>query len=231
MKILSYIVLVFLVAGALYSCEKDNYAPPGSQLSGALLYNGDTVYVEHNRVPFQLYQYGFGKVGAINGSFTQNGTMNTLLFDGDYKFIIPGGQGPFLWQQTSSGTPDTLDIPVTGSKTVDIEVTPFYMIRNAQISIGSGNVSATFKAEKIITDANAKDIESVTLFINKTQFVSGSDNIARADMAGTDIADVNNISLSVAVPSLTQHYVFARIGIKIAGVEDMIFSQLVQLTY
>jgi len=231
MKIVSYIILIFLIIVALYSCKKDNYAPPESQLSGALLYNGDTIYVEYDRVPFQLYQYGFGKTGAINGTFAQNGTLNTLLFNGDYKFIIPSGQGPFLWQQTSSGTPDSMAITVSGNQTFDVEVTPYYMIRNTQISAGGNNISATFKAEKIITDANAKDIESVTLFINKTQFVSGSNNIARADMAGVDIADLNNISLTVAVPSLTQNYVFARVGIKIAGVEDMIFSQLVQLTY
>lgn len=231
MKIVSYIIAGFVLTGALYSCQKDNYSPPASQVTGGLLYNGDTVYVEYDRVPFQLYQYGFGKVGAINGAFTQDGIMSTLLFDGNYKFIVPSGQGPFLWPKTTSGTPDSLDIAVSGSKTVDIEVTPYYMIRNANITAGGGTVSASFKAEKIITDANAKDIESVTLFINNTQFVSGSNNAARADKSGTDITDPDNISLSVTVPSLNQNFVYARVGLKIAGVEDLIFSKLVKLTY
>ena len=153
------------------------------------------------------------------------------MFNGDYKFIVPNGQGPFLWPQTSAGNPDTVSITISGNQNMDIEVTPYYMIRAAQITGGSGSVSANFKTEKIITDANAKDIESVTLFINRTQFVSGTDNVARTDLAGADITDPNNIHLTVAVPSLSQSYVYARVGLKIAGVEDMIFSPLVQITY
>ena len=231
MKILSYIVAGCVLTGALYSCKKDNYAPPASQITGGLLYDGDTVYVEYDRVPFQLYQSGFGKVGAINGVFTQDGQMNALLFDGDYKFIVPNGQGPFLWPKTAAGTPDSLAISVAGSKKVDIEVTPYYMIRNANISVSGTSVNATFAAEKIITDANAKDIESVTLFLNNTVYVSGTNNVASASKAGADITDSNNITLSVAIPSINQNYVFARVGIKIAGIEDLIFSKLVKLTF
>jgi hypothetical protein len=58
--------------------------------------------------------------------------------------------------------------------------------------------------------------------------VSGGDNVASKDMAGADITDPNNISLSVTVPPITpnQNYIFARVGVKIANVEDMIFSPL-----
>jgi hypothetical protein len=104
------------------------------------------------------------------------------------------------------------------------------MIRNSQITGSGTTVSATFKIEKIITDANAKDIERVNLYINKTQFVSGNGDqqIANAELSGGAITDPNNVSLTVTVPDMvpTQNYVFARIGLKIAGVEDMIFSPL-----
>jgi hypothetical protein len=232
MQIKSYILLGVFSASAFLSCKKDNYSPPESRLTGALLYNGDSIGVEYNQVPFQLYQYGFGKVGPIQGTFAQNGGLDALLFNGDYKFIIPNGQGPFLWKQTTSGEPDSLAITMSGDQNVDIEVTPYYMIRDAQISGGSGIVTATFKAEKIILDSNAKDIERVSLFINKTQFASGANNIATADLNGSDIADPNNISLSVTVPALPgQSYIFARVGLKIAGVEDMIFSPLKMVNY
>jgi hypothetical protein len=73
----------------------------------------------------------------------------------------------------------------------------------------------------------------VSLYVNKTQFVSGADNIAIKDMVGTDIADPNNISLTVKVPPIVpkQNYVFARIGLKIAGVEDMIFSPVQKIQF
>jgi hypothetical protein len=227
---------------SVYSCKKDNYTAPSTMLTGALMYKGDSINVERSQVPYQLYQYGFGLVGQIGASsspdqnaspsvqtfFEQNGSYSQVLYDGDYKLIIPNGQGPFLWKQDANGNPDSLAISLKGNQTVNLEVTPYYMIRNAQISASGGIVTANFKVEKIITDSLAKDIERVSLYINKTQFVSGGDNIALKDMPGSDITDPNNITLSVTVPAITptQNYIFARVGVKIANVEDMIFSPL-----
>ena len=138
-----------------------------------------------------------------------------------------------MWKQTTSGTPDSVSITMKGNQTVDLEVTPFYMIRNAQITASGSSVNATFKIKKIITDVNAKDIESVSLYINKTQFVSGGNNIAHTDINGADIVDQNNISMSVDIPAITptQNYVFAGVGLRISGMEDMIFSPLVKISY
>ncbi len=218
----------------MLSCKKDNYDQPSSMLSGKLVYKGETFGVEKDQVPFQIYQYGFGKVGPISQTFSSDGTYSSLLFDGEYKLIVPNGQGPFLWKKTAAGNPDTVVINMNGSQTMDLEVTPYYMIRSPQIAASGGKVNATFKAEKIITDAtNAKNIENVGLYINKTQFVSNGTNIASATMAGSAITDPNNISLNVTIPSITptQNYVYARVGIKIANVEDRIYSPLVKLTF
>ncbi len=52
--------------------------------------------MEYNQVPYLLYQYGFGKVGPVsNTNFDQDGSYSVLLFDGEYKMIIPGGAGAF----------------------------------------------------------------------------------------------------------------------------------------
>jgi uncharacterized protein DUF3823 len=229
-----YLFIIFIIT-TIFSCKKDNYSPPNAILSGNLLYQGDTIYVERNAVHFQIYQYGFGKVGPISTdeTFAQNGSYSAALFNGDYKLIVPNGDGPFMWKQTTAGTPDSVSVTMNGSQTVDLQVTPYYLIQNTQISASGGNVTASFKIDKVITDANAKDIESVSLFINKTQFVSGNNNIARIDLAGADIVNPSSVSLSVAVPSITptQSYVFARVGLKIAGVEDLIFSPLIQVSY
>lgn len=221
------------------SCKKDNYAPPGSFLTGSLLYKGDSIQLERNQVPYQLYQYGFGKVGPIGASFEQNGSYSQALFNGDYKLIIPNGQGPFMWKQDANGNPDSLSITMNGDQKVDLEVTPFYMVRNPQFAFSASDsmITASFKAEKIITDPTmAKDIERVSLYINKTQFVSGGDNIAFMDMSGGSITDPDNISLSVAVPfddkvlATSQDYIFARVGIKMVNIEDMIFSSVVKIS-
>src|SRR5438034_394845 len=126
MKIACHHILMLAVIVTGISCKKDNYAAPGSQLSGRVVYKGEAINVEYNQVPFELYQYGFGKTGAITATFAPDGSYSHLLFDGEYKFIIPNGQGPFKWKQTAQGAPDTTSIIMKGNQTLDIEVTPYY---------------------------------------------------------------------------------------------------------
>lgn len=232
--IFNSLILLMLVVLS-YSCAKDNYDAPSSEFSGRIVYQGEPIHVEFGQVNFELWQPGFGKNGSISVSVNQEGHFSSLLFNGDYKLVFTANQGPFYWNRNAAGAVDTLALPISGSKTLDIEVTPYYMIRNANISIAGNTVTGTCSLEKIITDANAKNVERVSLYVNKTMFVSGNGTqyIAKTDLAASAITDINNISLSVAVPNIvpTQNYVFARIGLKIAGVEDMIFSPLQKLTF
>jgi hypothetical protein len=232
MKIkIHYIILLALFAAA--GCKKDNYDAPSVTLAGRLVYNGEAINVEYNRVPFELYQAGFGKTGPIRGTFDQEGTYSTLLFNGNYKFTIPANQGPFIWKELSAGKRDSIAINLSGTQTLDIEVTPYYMIRNAVITAANAKVNATFSIEKIVTDLNAKDIERVVLFINKTQFVSSADQIGATELAGSALLSLSNITMSADIPSIlpTQNYAFARVGIKIEGVEDMIFTPVTKVTF
>jgi hypothetical protein len=236
MKIrIAYIGLVALAA-VMFSCKLDNYDPPGSMLSGQIMYQGEPIQVEYDKVPFRLFQDGFGKTGgSIDGVVKPDGTYSMLLFDGAYKFVISPGQGPFVWKQ-NAGRPDTVNVVLKGSQTMDFEVTPYYMIRTPKFTLGADSVvTAQFRAEKIITDASGKKIERVNVYVNKTQFVSsiGDQKIAESQMAGAAIVDVNNITLKVKVPRLpaTQKHFFARIGLKIEGVEDMIFSPVMKMQF
>jgi len=231
MQIKYHHIILLLLAVAAGACKKDNYDPPTAQLTGRIVYNGEPINVEYNQVSYQLYQFGFGKVGPIEGTFNQEGVYSQVLFNGEYKFIIPNGQGPFRWKQTAAGAPDSVTINMQGNQTLDMEVTPYYMIRSPQLTAANDQVTATCSIEQIITDAAARDLESVSLYVNKTQFVSGANNIAVATLNAADIADPGNVTLQVDVPAITpaQDYVYARIGLKIAGVEDRIFSPLVRL--
>ena len=221
MKKLKFIFTLLIATAILASCEWDNYDEPESFLKGTIVYNGEPINVSYNDVTFQLWEPGWELSYPIEVVIDQSGSYSTLLFDGNYKLVFPDGQGPFR----TIGA-DTLDINLSGDKSLDIEVEPYYMIRNAQFSADGGNVTATFQAEKIITDADARNIERVNLYLNKSQFVDFRTNIANTEISGGDIADINSISMSVAVPEIipTQNYVYARIGLKVAGREDMIFS-------
>ncbi len=77
-------------------------------------------------------------------------------------------------------------LALRGSKTLDVEVQPFYMVEDASYQVSGGDLSVNVAIEKIINDVNAKDIEYVRLFINKTQFVLNGTNIRNATVNGGD---------------------------------------------
>lgn len=225
MKSFKYIILLLL--GTLgVSCAYDNYEKPESQLTGRIVYQGEPLGFSVGEITFQLYEPGWQLIAPINVVVSAEGSYSALLFDAKYKLIIPKNQGPFM--NIPNNGSDTILVDLKGRTVKDIEVMPYYMVRNPQFSASGRKVTATFKAEKIITDANAKNIERVTLYVNKTTLVDNrSDyNIKNVSISGGDIADPNSISLSLDVPEIVpaQNYVFARVGIKMSGVEKMIFS-------
>lgn len=194
------------------------------------MFQGTPLNFQHNRVSYELYQDGFGKIGPIGSTFTPEGEFSQLLFNGTYKMVIPRGQGPFLWGSAIDAQ-DTVIINVNGNTNMDFDVLPFWMIRNPQFSAGGGNITASCALEQIVTDANAKKIENVTLYISKTVFASSDNNISSNVIAGEDITDINNINLSASVPDLVpaQNYIFARIGVKFDGIDDMLFAPVQKL--
>ncbi|MGO4288360.1 DUF3823 domain-containing protein [Chitinophaga sp. RAB17] len=224
---------LFMLAGIfLASCKKDNYKAPASTFSGRLVYQGEPVNVSFNDVYFELWEPGWGKRTPINVSVSQDGKFSALLFDAAYKLVIPAAQGPFRSLTDKTTNSDTIPLTISGSVTRDIEVLPYYMIRTPKFVAAGRKLTATFAAEQIIKDANARSIERVSLYVCKTQFVDGRNSIATKDLSGGSITDPAGISLQVDVPATVpeQKTVFARIGLKIAGVEDMIYSPVQEIT-
>lgn len=231
MKNIAYIFLLIVFGFALGACEKDNYEPPNALLSGKLLYQGEAIGLQYDRVSYELYQDGFGKTGPIISTFTTEGAFSQLLFNGTYKMVVPRGQGPFLWGEDIDQA-DTLLIHVNGETEQNIEVIPYWLIRNTTMAATANKVSANFSLEQIVTNNLARDIEHATLYVSKTSFASPETNIATAMLEGDNITNLENVALQLEVPEMvpTQDYVFARVGLKFIGVDDMIFSDIQKLT-
>ena len=233
----SYLPALLLTVG-LAGCELDNFDPPKSTFAGRLVYQGEPLLIQSANVAvgnnsdfpvfLELWQKAYNNRSSIRVPIRQDGSFSSLLFDGDYKLTVPNGQGPFLWKRTAANTPDSLDVVIQGSKTLDIDVIPYYMVRTPQFTVSGRKVSGSVKLEKIITDAvDGKTVERVSLYVNKTQFVDAGNSINKADLAGPAITDLNSVSLTTTdIPPLvpSQGYVFVRIGLKITGVEDMIYT-------
>ncbi len=225
----------FLLLGI--SCKKDNYPAPSSLLKGRIVYQNQPINVGSNDVGFELWQSGWGKSGAINVGVNQDGSFAAQLFNGNYKLIIPSFQGPFLSLINHATNSDTIPVALNGNQTLDIEVLPYYMIKHADFSVSPDSViSVQLGLDKIITDSRAKDIEKVTLYLNKTTFISSATPVYTS-ISGSSITDIGNISLRMKLASAaitdaatsTQNYVYARVGIKINGVEDLLFSPVQKL--
>lgn len=232
-----YITGLLLIAMTAFACKKDNYDTPGTTFQGHITYLGEPINVASLAVTFELWEPGWGKSGAIAVNVKQDGSFSTLLFNGTYKLIIPSGQGPFKTVINNTTNTDTIPLQLTGSTSMDIEVLPYYMIRNQQLAVNGTAVGATFQLEKIITGTDERNVENVYLYLNQTSMVDASNNIARTQLAGSSITDLNNVAMSVDIPaslsaaggSGTQTYVYARVGVKIAGVEDMLYSNVEKL--
>lgn len=228
-----FYIIIAAVAVLFSSCKKDNYDAPAADFTGRIVYKGEAINMQYGQVNFELWQSGFGNYSALNVNVSQDGNFSAKLFDGNYKLVFSPNQGPFLWKKNAAGKQDSIAVNISGNKVMDIEVMPYYMIRAASLTAASGKVNGFCKLEKIITDANAKDIESVSLYINKTQFVDGGNNIGVQELRGAALADLNNLNMSVSIPTIvpTQNYVFARIGVKIAGVDDLIFTPVTKISF
>ena len=231
MKTINYIAIAVMLC-LFASCEIDNYKAPNSFLTGRIVYNGDPIQVRSDEVRFQIWQSGFGTEGPLDSYINQDGSYSSRLFDGNYRLVFVNGEGPFKTIVKNAQQLDTIFVNLKGNQTMDIEVLPYYMIRNEQFSKSGSTIVASCKIEKIITDANAKNIDRVTLYLNTTPWVSSDGTEHDADVNG-DFSNLNAINLSANIPqsSINKGFTYARIGVKISGIQDEIYSSVQKITF
>ena len=207
------------LAASLAACEYDNYAPPESVLKGRIVYEGQPVGVRDNAIQLELWQDGYALRSAIPVYVRQDGTFTAMLFDGEYKLARKQNVGP--WENN----PDTIRFELKGSHTVDVEVRPFFVIRNDNLQLSGSTLTATFDVQQVVP---GREIETLALYVGATQFVDARYNLARREQApGPDALNgPNTLTLDLASVAQGRDYVFARIGVKTRGVEELIYTQV-----
>ena len=219
---LSAVALIFA------SCEIDNYEEPESFFTGRIVYNGEPIEVGAREVRFQLFQPGFGNLAPLDVHLDTDGSFSGRFFDGDYKLKFLNGQGPFKAYEVNEQQGDTLFISIRGNTEMDLEVLPYYMLNSSQFSASGSTITGSVNYTQIITDADARTIEFARLYINDTQFVSnnGDYNLGFSDLEVTS----GTVSGNTTLPdNYDKDYIFARIGVKINGVEDLLFCPVQKL--
>ncbi len=215
------------------SCSIDNYDAPDSRLSGHVVYQGTPLNLDSRNVFLELWEPGWKKKSKIDVHVDQNGAFSAVVFNGDYKLFIRKNAVPFMALLNDQTNSDTILVEVRGNKQMDIEVKPYYVVKNASITNSGKTVNATFGIEEIITDANQKDVERVTLYINKVNLVNADAKLVETSINGGDIVDPHDILLTTQIPDMkpAQSYVYARVGIKLVGVDYLIYSQIVKINF
>jgi hypothetical protein len=205
-------------------CKKDNYSPPESQLTGRVLFQNEPVGVRgQGGVQLELWQRGEAFRNKISVSVTQDGTYSATLFDGDYKLTRLRDNGP--WQNNT----DSIDVQVRGNTVVDVPVQPYYVVRNATFAKSGTAITAS----GLVSQAAAgRTVEAVTLFVNNTQFVDTNNSlVGSTTKSGTDLSNLAQpLTFSLALPSTARNAVYARIGVKTQGVNELFYSPVQKIT-
>jgi hypothetical protein len=175
-------------------------------------------------VQLELWQRGFELFSKIPVHVAQDGTFSASLFDGTYKLVRLPGNGPWV------NNTDSIDITVQGNTVVDVPVQPYFIIRNPAITkSGTTAVTATMSISQLV---NGGTLESVTLFVGRTNIVDAVNNLGSTSVSGGDITDITApLTINMNIPgSLSgQSFFYARVSIKTAGVAEQIYSQPIKI--
>lgn len=169
------ITIVCVLCGLMsfQGCQLDNYEYPNASLIGQLVdseTNESMPTQSQNGARIHLYEYYNGQWSPQPNDFwvKQDGTFeNNVIFPGKYRIIA---EGAFAEQ-------DVIETEISGTKTLDIKVTPYLrMTINA-----SANGDAVSLSTQVSRSANAPKIQMITFLAGKTPYVDKSTFVKKTD--------------------------------------------------
>lgn len=221
-RLITFIMAMVVV---LSGCEYDNHEPPKTMLTGKVVYQDQAIGVRSSGVQLELWQPGYPVLQKIPVFVDQEGTFSAMVFDGNYKLTRLRGNGPWV------DNTDTINVQVKGNTVVEVPVQPFYLIKNEQFQINGNAITTTLNVERLVPDAK---IERVTYYLGSTMVVDANNFAAVTDIwwpSEEAIAAPMSMSLEIPARLANKGYVFARVGVKIAGVAEMIYSPVEKVEF
>ncbi len=212
-----------LLAGAwlMQGCGLDNYDEPEAQFSGRVTYQGEPLQLRHGSIKFDLEQDSYELGDKIEVAIAQEGTFAARIFPGEYRFVPRPGNGPW----TDDCQP--VEFTIKGGKQLDFEVVPYYLLRNSNITLSGNTLNGVCSVKSI---AGGKAIEAMTLFVGKTRFVDdrGGRSVVTSNFE-QPAEGVNNISVNIKEIVDKYTVLYARIVLKIHGVDERIYTEIVKI--
>lgn len=229
MKKIALFLFIALAIG-FTSCEYDNYDAPNTTLSGKVTYNGQTIPVKNNQVSFRLYEpdWELSSSTYMTVQVAQDGTFSASVYTGKtYKLIRVENVGP--WVNPTAA--DTVTVSnCVGGQTVDMPVVPYYLLENASITCSDKIVSGTCFINEVTA---GKKIEKVGLYAGRNIIVDDTYNFGYNEtsqlQAGSSVTltvDLNGLSVNSTANSLpSTGFIYARMALKIEGIDAMVYTE------
>ena len=215
-----HIVYILLSCITLVSCslyELDNQEPPKSEVYGNLVYNGQVVPVKNGQIPLNFYQDSYKGNGNFQVMPSQDGKINALLFDGEYKIILASNQGAY----EENATPYILN--VKGKTELNWEITPFFFVNKATYNCANKQITAKVDISKI---SQNRDLEFVSIIVSKSIICDRINKEKEFILNASDISNLSDIHITVDLSNWKNDYFFVRIGVKSVGNTFYNYSQV-----
>ena len=143
------------------------------------------------------------------------------MFDGEYRLTTRDGNGPWV------NNHESVTVNLKGHTEVNLEVTPYFMISNEQLSVTGSAMNASFMINRIVPDAK---ISRVMLLLIKTQFADDVNNLYRQDFSDVVPGSVNlSADISGNTEIVKAKALYARVGVLANGADQAIYSPVVRL--
>ncbi|WP_207534588.1 DUF3823 domain-containing protein [Desertivirga arenae] len=224
MKIRYLIYTLLTLAINLAACKKDNLEAPKSTLTGRVVYQGQALGVRSNTVQLQLWQSGFAFSAPITVYVDQDGSYSAALFDGDYK-LVRTANAPWV------ASTDTINVKVSGNTVVDVPVQPHFIITSETFQkSGTASMTTTFNLQKINTAAT---LERVNLYLGTTTILDEVNKEATVQKTAAEVTNLSQpISLTASIPAamVSKGYLYARVGVKAVGVNEVLYTLPVKIS-
>ncbi|HLW21329.1 MAG TPA: DUF3823 domain-containing protein [Cyclobacteriaceae bacterium] len=217
LKITVFLAFVYIATG----CDYDNFDPPKSLLEGRVVYQGEPLGLRSEGVQLELWQPGYELFQKIPLHVDQDGTFSAALFDGDYKLTLIRGNGPWL------DVTDSIDVQVRGGETLDVEVDPYYTLTTPQFTRNGGSLTANFEVNSVNP---VRDVEMVAVYVGRTAILDVVRNEGNQEVPAGDLDLSSPVSINIDLPgSLSGRDVYVRVGVKTAGIQELVYSQVQHL--
>ena len=143
------------------------------------------------------------------------------LFCCEYRLTTRDGNGPWV------NNHESVTVNLKGHTEVNLEVTPYFMISNEQLSVTGSAMNASFMINRIVPDAK---ISRVMLLLSKTQFADDVNNLYRQDFSDVVPGSVNlSADISGNTEIVKAKALYARVGVLANGADQAIYSPVVRL--